>query len=106
MSRICLLCQTQYEYCPYCAEDAHKPKWMFLFHDENCHMIFDTLQRNYQKFDSDEVTIKKLKECNLDVLKTATKTVNEQVKMILSKERVNKPVKKEEIKEQKSIDKK
>lgn len=100
MDRTCLLCQTKYKYCPYCAEDAHKPKWMFLFHDENCQKIFDALQRHDQKFYTDEEAIKKLKECNLDVLKTATDTVNHQAKMILSKEQIKKPVKKE----QKTID--
>ena len=50
MKRTCLLCQAQYKYCPYCAEDADKPKWMLLFHDENCANIFDALQRHEQNF--------------------------------------------------------
>ena len=106
MDRTCLLCQTKYKYCPYCAEDANKPTWMFLFHDENCHMIFDTLQRHTQEFLNDEEAIKKLKECNLDVLKTATSTVNNQVKKILAKEQIRKPIKKVEVKKEETIEQK
>lgn len=86
--RKCLLCQKEYKYCPYCAEDAYKPKWMFLFHDENCSKIFDTLQRHTQGFYTDEEAIENLKKLDLSVLDNATETVKEQVKRILSKEKV------------------
>lgn len=88
--RTCLLCQTQYKYCPYCAEDANKPKWKFLFHDKNCANIFDALQRHEQNLYTDEEAIEKLKNCDLSVLKTATTAVNNQVKRILAKEKAKK----------------
>lgn len=84
--RKCLLCQKEYKYCPYCAEDAYKPKWMFLFHDENCSEIFDVLQRHDQGFYTDEEAIIRLKSLDLTVLKNATENVKNQVKKILSKE--------------------
>lgn len=84
--RTCLLCQTQYDYCPYCGKDANKPKWMIMFHNSNCKKIFDTLQKNYTHEDSDEVSILKLKSCDLSVLKNATESVNKQVNEILEKE--------------------
>ena len=84
--RECLLCHTTYNYCPYCEKDKDKPRWMIMLHDENCHKIFDTLQRNYTHEDSDEVSIAKLKSCDMSVLKNATNAVQEQVKNILAKE--------------------
>lgn len=85
--RKCLLCQKEYKYCPYCAEDAYKPKWMFLFHDENCSEIFDVLQRHEQNFYTDEEAIQRLKKLDLTVLKNSTQSVKNQVQKILSKEK-------------------
>lgn len=87
--RKCLLCQKEYKYCPYCAEDAYKPKWMFLFHDKNCSEIFDVLQRHEQEFYTDEEAINRLKKLDLTVLENATETVKNQVKRILSKQKEN-----------------
>lgn len=85
--RKCLLCQKEYKYCPYCAEDAYKPKWMFLFHDENCSEIFDVLQRHEQNFYTDEEAIQRLKKLDLTVLENSTQSVKNQVQKILSKEK-------------------
>lgn len=57
-----------------------------MFHDENCKQIFDTLQRNEQKLDSDEESISKLKACDLSVLRHATEAINNQVQRLLDKE--------------------
>lgn len=38
--RTCAVCGTKYSYCPDCNEYAEKPRWMFLFHDENCMNIW------------------------------------------------------------------
>lgn len=84
--RECLLCHVTYDYCPYCERDKDKPRWMIMLHDENCHKIFDSLQRNYTHEDSDELTIAKLKSCDLTVLEKSTEAVRNQVKEILAKE--------------------
>ncbi len=105
--RKCLLCQKEYKYCPYCAEDAYKPTWMFLFHDENCSEIFDVLQRHEQNFYTDEEAIARLKKLDLSVLDTSTETVRNQVKRILSKEKPVKmkvPVKDNKKKQQETIE--
>lgn len=84
--RECLLCHVTYDYCPYCEKDRNKPRWMVMLHDENCHNIFDALQQNYTHKDSDEVTIAKLKACDLSVLEKSTEAVKNQVKEIFAKE--------------------
>ena len=40
-ARNCSICGVEYSYCPDC--DAYKdyPRWMFLFHDENCKKIWE-----------------------------------------------------------------
>lgn len=42
-ARNCTICGTEYAYCPDCQEFSDKPRWMFLFHDENCKKIWDVL---------------------------------------------------------------
>lgn len=37
--RKCLICGTKYEYCPNCDSYDKYPRWMFLYHDENCKNI-------------------------------------------------------------------
>lgn len=84
--RTCLLCQTQYSYCPHCSKDADKPRWMMMFHNANCEQIFDILQRHEQNIYSDEEAIKRMKACDLSVLKGATEAVRNQVNRLLAKE--------------------
>lgn len=37
--RECLICHSKYEYCPNCDSFINKPRWMFLYHDDNCKNI-------------------------------------------------------------------
>lgn len=39
-NRVCRVCGKQYRYCPSCASDSHKPRWMTMFDCEDCHTIF------------------------------------------------------------------
>ena len=41
--RECQLCGEKYSYCPNCADYNDSPRWMFLFHDENCKKIYDVV---------------------------------------------------------------
>lgn len=41
--RTCSICGQVYEYCPNCPTFDDKPRWMFLFHDENCKHIWEVL---------------------------------------------------------------
>lgn len=93
--RKCKLCQKEYRYCPHCEEFKHEPKWKFMFHDENCNTIFNTLQLHYQKKYTDDEAIKILKSCDLSVLKNATDAIRKQVQDILDKEIKEEP--KEEV---------
>lgn len=41
--RICIVCGTQYEYCPKCAKYAHLPKWMWMVDTETCKDLNDVI---------------------------------------------------------------
>lgn len=41
LNRVCKVCGTQYRYCPTCAGDSNKPKWMTMFDCQDCKTIFD-----------------------------------------------------------------
>lgn len=43
MNRKCVVCGSEYDYCPNCAKDANKPKWMIRYDKEPCKTIWDTL---------------------------------------------------------------
>lgn len=38
-NRTCIVCGEKYNYCYNC-ENANKPSWYTIFHDENCHDIY------------------------------------------------------------------
>lgn len=38
--RHCVICGNRYSYCDGCSEYDHLPRWMFMFHDENCKDIW------------------------------------------------------------------
>ena len=39
--RNCSICGVEYSYCPDCPTYDDYPRWMFLFHDENCKKIWE-----------------------------------------------------------------
>lgn len=39
----CIVCGTRYEYCSNCDRFSRLPRWMESFHDDNCHIIFNTI---------------------------------------------------------------
>lgn len=41
-NRTCIVCGTQYYHCGHCDEPI-KPAWYAIFHDQNCHDIYDTV---------------------------------------------------------------
>lgn len=57
-TRICAVCGNQYEYCPHCNKDKDKPTWMFCFHDQNCHDIYDVTS----KYEDGQISANEAKE--------------------------------------------
>ena len=42
-NRICIVCGKKYTYCNHCGSDLNKPSWYTIFHDQNCHDIYDAV---------------------------------------------------------------
>lgn len=40
-NRTCLCCSKTYTFCLHCSDYDHLPRWMNIFHDENCKNLFD-----------------------------------------------------------------
>lgn len=58
MKRKCVVCQSEYDYCPHCGKDANKPRWMFAFCSEKCKVGLDVLTR----FGAKELTVEQASE--------------------------------------------
>lgn len=40
-NRICVVCSTNYTYCSGCHEYIKHPRWMTIYHNENCKDVFN-----------------------------------------------------------------
>lgn len=79
-NRKCLLCGSEYSYCPACAVDRRKPSWMAAYDKEDCKIVFETLSAYGMKKITDSEAKKaikniNIKSMNLDAKKT--ETINE-----------------------------
>ena len=87
--RKCLMCETEYEYCPYCWEYERQPKWRTLFDRSECqdvyYIISDWLgKRLTQKEAREKLLAMNLKNIpfnssvqgNIDTYVDAVKTLN------------------------------
>lgn len=54
----CVVCGKKYHYCPTCAADANKPRWMTMFDCEDCYTIFNTAT----KFNLGKITKEEAKD--------------------------------------------
>lgn len=67
--RSCLMCGTEYEYCPYCRQFERQPKWRTLFDREECKNLHDVTSKYLVKDLSKEEAMKKLSSINLKDIK-------------------------------------
>ena len=63
-NRKCIVCGTSYRYCSSCLESITKPAWYAIFHDQNCHDIYNAVTAVYSEQGKDEAK-KILDMCNL-----------------------------------------
>lgn len=41
--KTCIVCSEKYRFCGGCVDYKNKPRWMTSFHNDNCHIIFNTI---------------------------------------------------------------
>lgn len=63
-NRKCIVCSQAYRYCSSCLESLSKPAWYAIFHDQNCHDIYNAVTAVYSEQGKDEAK-KILDTCNL-----------------------------------------
>lgn len=63
-NRKCIVCGVQYYFCNTCLESLSKPAWYAIFHDQNCHDIYNAVTAVYSEQGKDEAK-KILDTCNL-----------------------------------------
>lgn len=63
-NRKCIVCSQAYRYCSSCLESITKPAWYAIFHDQNCHDIYNAVTAVYSEQGKDEAK-KILDTCNL-----------------------------------------
>ena len=42
-NRKCIVCGEKYYFCPTCQDGAVRASWYAIFHDQNCHDIYDAV---------------------------------------------------------------
>lgn len=85
-NRKCLLCGTEYSYCPTCPSDKHLPRFMTTFDSENCKDIFHTLVSNTIGDISDAEAKKILSELDLSRKESYAKETQDQIDNLLKVE--------------------
>lgn len=98
-NRKCIICNSEYSYCPTCSHDREKPNWMTLFDNDNCHEIYNICV-NYRDGNITQDKAKdKLSRCDLDKLEDFEKGTKNMIKEIMNiKDIKEKEKEKEEIK--------
>lgn len=46
-NRRCIVCSKEYQFCSHCQDGEIKPSWYNIFHDQNCHDVYDAVANIY-----------------------------------------------------------
>ena len=82
-NRTCIVCGKVYTYCPNCSSFERYPKWMNLFHDENCMKLFEIVSNYNVGASTKEKAFEQLQECDITDLENFPETVKAPIKEIL-----------------------
>lgn len=97
-NRICKVCGKAYYYCVSCSQAVSaKPgfePWHILVHDENCKLIFETLQKHFLKEYTTAQARGILKTCDLSVLTDSTKKQVDEIMRVSTPKKIKAPVEK------------
>lgn len=89
-NRKCLLCGSEYSYCPNCAKDRKRPSWLMSFDKEECKTVFETLSAYNMKLISVSNAKKTIKGIDVNSLNLDTRN-KETINEILGVKEVVKP---------------
>lgn len=92
-ARKCSICDTVYSFCSNCSDYDHLPRWMSLFHDENCKNFWETMNLYRTGVDNAETTKQKLDKLDLSMKDSLSDTYKKLLKEIDEKVKANEHVK-------------
>lgn len=78
--RKCLMCETEYKYCPYCRDYDQQPRWKTTFDREECKNVYDILAGYYSGHYPKDIAKEKLLNVNINGIafnETVKKQINE-----------------------------
>lgn len=94
-NKTCYTCGKVYTYCPSCSEFSHLPKWMNMWHDENCMNIWNIVCDHETKLISTAEAASRLAECNLSI-EIKNDTLKKQIDNIMGTVNIEKSTEKTE----------
>lgn len=104
----CIVCGEIYTYCNSCSEFDKYPRWMGIYHEENCKNVFDIVSKFLSGHIDKEEAKEALSKCDLSNKKNFHKAILDAVNKIMAsdKKRKKEPVVEniEEVKEIKQIE--
>lgn len=99
----CICCQVKYTYCPSCSDFNHLPRWMNVYHDENCRDIFNIISGYTHKRHTKEEAKELLKKCDLSKKYSFKENLKVLIDEILKEEFVKVNVEKNDITETNNV---
>ena len=80
----CIVCGAHYEYCSNCDRFSRLPRWMESFHDDNCHIIFNTVMEYKAGVKTAKEAASILKKCDLSHRENINDGLNVYITAILA----------------------
>lgn len=82
-NRECIICKTQYHYCPTCGEDSSKPTWYHIFDGQNCHDIYDVCTKYRDKEINAEEAYGLISKLDISKIKSFAESTKLQIEEII-----------------------
>ena len=89
-NKTCIVCSTKYTYCSGCSEFDKYPRWMGIYHEENCKNIFDITSKYLNGQISKEEAKEELGKCDLSNKKNFNKSILDAVNKIMASDKKKK----------------
>lgn len=65
ITKTCIVCGKEYEYCNHCSSYSHVEAWHNIYHDENCRKIFNTAANYHAELISADEAKEEFLKCDL-----------------------------------------
>ena len=88
-NKTCVCCQKKYTFCLNCSDFDHLPRWMAIYHDENCKKISDAISNYNFNHITKEQAKEILDKCNLKYKENFNNRIKETIDIIYTEDFVD-----------------